>query len=240
MNDDAQAAAATPGRGGTGHRRTQSSTSSSTKKKKKQKALCTSTPQARQKQKPETRDGDKTAATCPTAPERGHRSCISALPVLQCSGSASDVRILAAYRALLETDGVPNLAMREALRRAHLTPAQALRKLIVHYGIPEENDAAAVHEQDRCTTRGLVWKALLGVSCVSADLYAASVRLASASSAVKSKIEGDVDRTFAHDDDFQRVVPSEALTRILNAFACDIVGLLQTTTSQRSTAHRIT
>ena len=128
------------------------------------------------------------------------------------------------YRDIIEPDGKPNVAMRQALKLSHLTPKQALRKLILQYGIPEDDDPDhIIHQQCRCTTRGLVWKALLGVREVSADTYIALVRMGQSS--FFAKINGDVDRTFRGEELFEQVVPIDARTRILNAFANDVAGL---------------
>jgi len=96
-----------------------------------------------------------------------------------------------------------------------------LRKLIIQYGIPDKEDAYdIIHKQCKCTTRGLVWKALLGVREVSAEGYIALVRMGQSS--FFTKINGDVDRTFSGDETFKKVVPLEARTRILNAFANEV------------------
>lgn len=137
-------------------------------------------------------------------------------------GKESDAEILATYRAVLEVDGV-DLAMRAALQEAHLTPTQALRKLVVERGIPDEDPWAVVRDGQRATTRGLVWKALLGVRTVAADEYIALVRAGPASCA--KKISCDVGRTFQSDKDFCSLVSSDSLTRLLNAFANDVDGL---------------
>lgn len=137
-------------------------------------------------------------------------------------GKESDAEILATYRAVLEVDGV-DLAMRAALQEAHLTPTQALRKLVVERGIPDEDPWAVVRDGQRATTRGLVWKALLGVRTVAAEEYIALVRAGPASCA--KKISCDVGRTFQSDKEFCSLVSSDSLTRLLNAFANDVDGL---------------
>ena len=142
------------------------------------------------------------------------------------SGGMSDAEVLATYRAVLEADGVPNEAMRTALREAHLTPTQALRKLIAEHGIPDEDACAVVRDTRHATTRGLVWKALLGVRTVAAEEYIALVR--AGPSADAEKIDRDVDRTFAGDTTFRSLVSIDALTRLLNAFANDVSGLFTT------------
>lgn len=135
----------------------------------------------------------------------------------------SDEEVLATYRAVLETDGVPNEAMRAALREAHLTPTQALRKLVAEHGIPDEDACAVVRGTQHATTRGLVWKALLGVRTVAAEQYIALVRAGPSPAA--RKINCDVDRTFKNDSTFRPLVSVDALTRLLNAFANDVAGL---------------
>lgn len=92
----------------------------------------------------------------------------------------------------------------------------SIRRLILLEGLPL--DANALHTElfGRCSLRGLLWKALLGIGCVDADEYACLV--GRGPSTDDSRVREDARRTFAKSDDFTTRVPTDKLIRVLNAY----------------------
>ena len=92
----------------------------------------------------------------------------------------------------------------------------ALRRLVLLEGMPMGANDLNSHEFGRCSLRGLVWKALLGIGTVDVQEYTALVRKGPSEN--DSRIREDTKRTFSKNDDFIKRVPNEKLVRVLNAY----------------------
>lgn len=92
----------------------------------------------------------------------------------------------------------------------------ALRRLILLRGLPIDANALDTPSFGRCSLRGLLWKALLGVGLIDADEYATLVT--SGPSVDDSRVREDARRTFAKSDDFNTRVPTDKIIRLLNAY----------------------
>lgn len=91
---------------------------------------------------------------------------------------------------------------------------QELRRLVLLEGLPK--DANAISMNARCSLRGLVWKALLGLGRVDVNEYARLVN--EGPSADDSRVREDARRTFSKNDDFVARVPNDKMIRLLNAY----------------------
>ena len=91
-----------------------------------------------------------------------------------------------------------------------------LRKAVLEHGIPTQSEEELKKVDIECSLRGRIWKILLGVTRVEADRYIECVRRGP--SPLADKIERDRDRTFQHDDAFEKAVPQSKLVRLTNAF----------------------
>lgn len=92
----------------------------------------------------------------------------------------------------------------------------AIRRLILLEGLPSDANALHTPYFGRCSLRGLLWKALLGIGVVDADEYASLVR--NGPSIDDSRVREDARRTFAKSDDFTTRVPTDKIIRLLNAY----------------------
>lgn len=116
--------------------------------------------------------------------------------------------------------GLSDAALRERYRNilnANCTAdCDSLRRLLLLDGLP--TDANVMHTEffGRCSLRGLVWKALLGIGTVDANEYASLVRQGPSSD--DSRVREDARRTFSKNDDFTTRVPNEKMIRLLNAY----------------------
>ena len=93
----------------------------------------------------------------------------------------------------------------------------ALRKLVLLEGLPEESDVEIKTCSTKCTLRGRVWKVLLGLDNVDAAEYLSLV--AKGPSNHEEKIDKDLHRTLASDTDFTSRVTQSKLCRLLNAYS---------------------
>lgn len=91
-----------------------------------------------------------------------------------------------------------------------------LRRLVLLEGMPAGANDLDSEEFGRCSLRGLVWKALLGIGTVDVQEYTDIVR--KGPSADDSRVREDTKRTFPKNYDFVRKVPNEKLVRVLNAY----------------------
>lgn len=91
-----------------------------------------------------------------------------------------------------------------------------LRRLILLEGLPSTANDLGGPVLGRCSLRGLVWKALLGLGHVDEDEYPNLV--AQGPSADDSKVREDARRTFSKNDDFVARVPNDKMIRLLNAY----------------------
>lgn len=116
--------------------------------------------------------------------------------------------------------GSSDTALRERYRNilsANCTAdCDSLRRLVLLDGLP--SDANVIHTKifGRCSLRGLVWKALLGIGTVDADEYTSLVREGPSSD--DSRVREDARRTFSKNDDFIARVPKDKIIRVLNAY----------------------
>lgn len=116
--------------------------------------------------------------------------------------------------------GTSDAALRERYRNilsANCTAdCDSLRRLLLLDGLP--SDANIMHTQlfGRCSLRGLVWKALLGIGTIDTNEYASLVR--QGPSADDSRVREDARRTFSKNDDFTSRVPNDKIIRVLNAY----------------------
>ncbi|KAI0565987.1 Rab-GTPase-TBC [Gracilaria domingensis] len=103
------------------------------------------------------------------------------------------------------------------------TPANidSLRRLVLLEGLPNNANNLNTADFGRCSLRGMIWKALLGVGVVDVDEYATLVRKGPSSD--DSRVREDARRTFSKSDDFTTRVPTEKIIRVLNAYvwSCD-------------------
>ncbi|KAH3767193.1 bub2 protein [Pelomyxa schiedti] len=97
-----------------------------------------------------------------------------------------------------------------------------LRKMILLDGIPRQTTEEIAQNQTKCSLRGRIWKALLGVRTTSADQYIALIKKGPAPPEHFAQIEKDLDRTFKNDPVFTNTVPVQSLRRVLNAFVYTI------------------
>lgn len=92
-----------------------------------------------------------------------------------------------------------------------------LRKLVLLSGMPRDaNELGATPAAARCSLRGLVWKALLGIGPLDAEEYPTLVR--KGPSADDHRVREDARRTFSKNDDFCMRVPNAKIIRLLNAY----------------------
>jgi len=90
-----------------------------------------------------------------------------------------------------------------------------LRRLILVEGLPSDaNSLGGV--LGRCSLRGLIWKALLGLGVVDENEYPNLV--AQGPSADDWRVREDARRTFSKIDDFVSRVPNDKMIRLLNAY----------------------
>ncbi|CAM9715242.1 unnamed protein product, partial [Phaeothamnion confervicola] len=91
---------------------------------------------------------------------------------------------------------------------------KALRRMVLLQGLPTETEPAG--GDDSCSLRGLIWKLLLGAMHIDAMLY---IRLVEQGASWSDwKIRDDTFRTLRGDEEFQRRVPEDKLSRLNNAF----------------------
>lgn len=114
------------------------------------------------------------------------------------------------------SDAVLRERYRKALTANHPTDCDALRRLVLLDGMPSDANNMRTDLFGRCSLRGLVWKALLGIGSVDADEYASLVR--QGPSVEDSRIREDAPRTFSKNADFVSRVPTDKLIRLLNAY----------------------
>lgn len=111
-------------------------------------------------------------------------------------------------------------ALRERYRKIlcsnRPTDCDSIRRLLLLEGVPPDANELATHLFGRCSLRGLVWKALLGVGAVDANEYSLLVRKGPSSD--DSRVREDARRTFSKNDDFTTRVPTEKMIRLLNAY----------------------
>ena len=107
----------------------------------------------------------------------------------------------------------PNLRIAKALR--------TLREIVLEKGLPAtpEEEFKALRERGKTTTRGNLWKILLGARQVSCEEYVELVKRGP--SACHGKVADDAFRTFASDRHFTASVTQEQLVRVLNALVHD-------------------
>lgn len=94
-----------------------------------------------------------------------------------------------------------------------------LRKLVLVEGLPEETPEERDHADTVCSLRAKVWKILLRVKSLDAKKYVELVSrkaFQGEKSETYQQIRKDVNRTHVKDDEFQRRVPKEKLSRVLN------------------------
>ncbi|PXF47798.1 putative mitotic check point protein BUB2 [Gracilariopsis chorda] len=121
--------------------------------------------------------------------------------------------------------GVENDALREryqgVLSSKNQTDIDTLRRLVLLEGLPNDANKLNTVEFGRCSLRGIVWKALLGVGPVDPSEYSSLVRKGPSSE--DSRVREDARRTFSKSDDFTTRVPTEKIIRLLNAYvwSCD-------------------
>jgi cell cycle arrest protein BUB2 len=116
-----------------------------------------------------------------------------------------------------------NLA-RESREKRRVEAVLELRKLVMMEGLPDDNHVNSSTD-GHCSLRGRVWKILLGVREVDADLYLELVRMRECtklapggSQTLYDKIRHDTFRTFKNNANFAQRVPEVQLIRVLNAF----------------------
>lgn len=90
----------------------------------------------------------------------------------------------------------------------------SLRSLVLLAGLP--SDGNALNASARCSLRGLVWKALLGLGPLDPLEYSSLVR--KGPSADDHRVREDARRTFSKNDDFCARVPNAKIIRVLNAY----------------------
>lgn len=116
--------------------------------------------------------------------------------------------------------GTRDNELRERYRQLVGSPTvgntDALRRLLLLEGLPSDANALHTPYFGRCSLRGLLWKALLGIGVVDADEYASLVR--KGPSTDDSRVREDARRTFAKSDDFTTRVPTDKIIRLLNAY----------------------
>jgi cell cycle arrest protein BUB2 len=113
-------------------------------------------------------------------------------------------------------DGALAARYRAVLRAGDL---DALRALALLSGLPGDANAlggGGGGGGGRCSLRGLVWKALLGLGPLDPLEYAAWVR--KGPSADDHRVREDARRTFSKNDDFCARVPNAKIIRVLNAY----------------------
>ncbi len=93
---------------------------------------------------------------------------------------------------------------------------QDLRRLVLLEGLPANANELGGAFFGRCSLRGLVWKALLGLGRVDENEYPDLV--SQGPSADDSRVREDARRTFSKNDDFVARVPKDKLIRLLNAY----------------------
>jgi len=134
--------------------------------------------------------------------------------------------------------GVPDMLrfkyehiIKQGNKRSHHTENNyaSLRRKILLEGLPDQTDEEleATKNSSKCSLRGLIWKIFLRVKDINTPLY---LSLVSKGPAVAyEKIMQDLDRTFKHDETFSYVVPTDKLSRCLNAFvhSCPEIGYVQ-------------
>eukprot|EP00297_Palpitomonas_bilix_P011698 CAMPEP_0113877662 /NCGR_PEP_ID=MMETSP0780_2-20120614/6227_1 /TAXON_ID=652834 /ORGANISM="Palpitomonas bilix" /LENGTH=325 /DNA_ID=CAMNT_0000863997 /DNA_START=57 /DNA_END=1034 /DNA_ORIENTATION=+ /assembly_acc=CAM_ASM_000599 len=93
-----------------------------------------------------------------------------------------------------------------------------LRRLVLKTPLPLESEAEqdARVEEGGCSTRGFLWKVLLGVSNVDAEMYINLVKKGPSSQ--HDKIINDTCRTLRGNKRFEKNVTEDSLIRVLNAF----------------------
>lgn len=110
--------------------------------------------------------------------------------------------------------------LRERYRQLMNSPitgnTDTLRRLVLLEGLPSDANALHTLQFGRCSLRGLLWKALLGIGKIDTDEYASLVR--QGPSTDDSRVREDARRTFAKSDDFTTRVPTDKLIRLLNAY----------------------
>ncbi|KAH3757041.1 cysteine proteinase [Pelomyxa schiedti] len=97
-----------------------------------------------------------------------------------------------------------------------------LRTMVLMEGVPRQSTEEITGTDTRCSLRGRIWKALLGVRTVSADQYVALIRRGPAPQSDFEIIERDLERTFAHDPVYNSNASTPKLRRLLNAFVHSI------------------
>lgn len=93
---------------------------------------------------------------------------------------------------------------------------QDLRRAVLLRGLPANANDLGGAVLGRCSLRGLIWKALLGLGRVDENEYPDLV--AQGPSADDSRVREDARRTFSKNDDFVARVPKDKLIRLLNAY----------------------
>lgn len=116
--------------------------------------------------------------------------------------------------------GTSDAALRERYRNilnANCTAdCDSLRRLLLLDGLPSDANILQTERFGRCSLRGIVWKALLGIGTVDINEYASLVR--QGPSADDSRVREDARRTFSKNDDFTSRVPNDKIIRVLNAY----------------------
>lgn len=92
----------------------------------------------------------------------------------------------------------------------------AIRRLLLLRGLPNDGNSLDTPLFGRCSLRGLIWKALLGIGLIDTNEYANLVQ--SGPSVDDSRVREDARRTFAKSDDFNTRVPTDKIIRLLNAY----------------------
>lgn len=105
---------------------------------------------------------------------------------------------------------------RDILNSAEFGDTSLLRRSVLLNGLPSDANSMNSNLFGRCSLRGLVWKALLGIGTVNVNEYADLVR--QGPSAEDSRVREDARRTFSKSDDFTTIVPTEKIIRLLNAY----------------------
>jgi cell cycle arrest protein BUB2 len=135
-----------------------------------------------------------------------------------------------------------NLRLRDRfeqlLKARNVDPAaqlNALRRLVLIDGIPEESITEQTTWTTKCTLRGKIWKVLLGVNKVDAAQYLHLVSKGPSKHA--SKIDDDLHRTLASTVSFTSRVPQAKICRLLNGY---VNGRAHSSTSARNNNNRST
>lgn len=143
-------------------------------------------------------------------------------PTLYIFGSTSNNYISLHLRCATSV-GEPMCAKKDTLAERCFSLLQAgpdrlneLRRLILLEGLPCNANELGGPILGRCSLRGLVWKALLGLGRVDENEYPNLV--AQGPSADDSKVREDARRTFSKNDDFVARVPNDKMIRLLNAY----------------------